>query len=57
LKAKLQLREGHPDQALPELLAAAGLRPGWKAAPAWLADACALLGFEDIRVEVERAAR
>jgi tetratricopeptide (TPR) repeat protein len=51
------LREGHPDKALPELLAATGLRPGWKAAAARLADACALLDFDDMRAEAEREAR
>jgi tetratricopeptide (TPR) repeat protein len=50
------LREGHPDQALPELLAATGLRPGWKAAATRLADACALLDFDDLRAEAEHAA-
>ena len=53
----LLLREGHPDKALPELLAAAGLRPGWKAPAARHADACALLDFDDLRAEAERAGR
>jgi hypothetical protein len=53
----LLLREGRPDQALPELLLAAGLRPGWKKAHARLADVCALMGYDDLREEAERAAR
>ena len=31
--------------------------PGWKAASARLADACALLDFDDMRAEAEHAAR
>jgi len=53
----LLLREGRPEKALPELLAAAGMRPNWKQAQARLADACALLGYDDLREEAERAAR
>ena len=53
----LLLREGRPEKALPELLAAAGMHPNWKQAQARLADACALLGYDDLREEAERAAR
>jgi tetratricopeptide (TPR) repeat protein len=53
----LLLREGRPEKALPELLAAAGMRPGWKQAQLRLADTCALLGYDDLRQEAERAAR
>jgi tetratricopeptide (TPR) repeat protein len=49
----LLLREGRPEQALPELLAAAGMRPGWKEARARLADVCAVLGYDDLREEAE----
>jgi tetratricopeptide (TPR) repeat protein len=52
----LLLREGRPETALPELLAAAGMRPGWKAAHARLADVCAVLGYDDLREETEHAA-
>lgn len=52
----LLLREGRPEQALPELLAAAGMRPKWKQAQSRLADVCALLGYDDLREEAERAA-
>lgn len=52
----LLLREGRPEQALPELLAAAGMRPGWRAVHARLADVCALLGYDDLREEAEHAA-
>lgn len=53
----LLLREGRPEKALPELLAAAGMRPDWKKAQTRLADACALLGFDDLREEAEAALR
>ncbi len=52
----LLLREGRPRMALPELLAAAGQRPGWKQAWARLADACALLDYDHLRAEAERGA-
>jgi tetratricopeptide (TPR) repeat protein len=51
----LLLREGRPEKALPELLAAAGLRPGWKQTHARLADACAVLDYDDLRAEAEHA--
>src|SRR5260370_17838460 len=44
----LLLREGRPEQALPELLAAAAIRPTWKQAQSRLADACALLGYDPL---------
>jgi tetratricopeptide (TPR) repeat protein len=53
----LLLREGRPAAALPELLAAAGMRPKWPQAQARLADVCALLGYDDLREEAERAPR
>jgi tetratricopeptide (TPR) repeat protein len=49
----LLLREGRPRQALPELLVATGRRPEQKAWWSRLADACALLGFDDLRQEAE----
>jgi tetratricopeptide (TPR) repeat protein len=53
---ELLLREGRPQKALPELLAAAGLRPGWRQAHARLADVCALLGYDEMREAAERGA-
>jgi tetratricopeptide (TPR) repeat protein len=50
---QLLLREGRPEQALPELLVVAGLRPGWKRAQIRLADVCALLGYDDLREATE----
>jgi tetratricopeptide (TPR) repeat protein len=50
----LLLQEGRPEKALTELLAAAGLRPGWSDARNRLADACALLGYDDMREDAER---
>jgi tetratricopeptide (TPR) repeat protein len=44
-------------QAYPFLLIAASRKPDWKAAQLRLADVCALLGFDDLRAEAERAAR
>jgi predicted Zn-dependent protease len=54
---EILLREGRPEKALPELLAATGMRPAWRDAQLRLADVCALLGFDDLRAEAERAAR
>ena len=51
------LRDGRTGEALRELLLAASLRPGWKAAQARLADACALLGYEDLYRAAQQAAR
>jgi tetratricopeptide (TPR) repeat protein len=52
----LLLREGRPEKALPELLAAAGMRPMWKEARTRLADVCAVLGYDDLREEAESPA-
>jgi tetratricopeptide (TPR) repeat protein len=52
----LLLREGRPEKALPELLAATGLRPEWRAAQDRLADVCALLGYDELREAAAAAA-
>lgn len=51
------LHRGQPLEALPELLAATALKPDRKEPQTRLADACALLGFDDMMQEAERAAR
>lgn len=53
----LLLRRGKPEQALPHLLIAASLRRGWPEARSRLADACALLGYDDLLQEAGRALR
>jgi tetratricopeptide (TPR) repeat protein len=64
---ELLLREGRPQKAFPELLAAAGMRPSAidrtqrgsehaRDAHERLAAACALLGFDDLRADAERVA-
>ena len=52
----LLLRSGRPLNAFPHLLRAAAVRPGWKQAQARLADVCALLDYDDLREQSERAA-
>jgi tetratricopeptide (TPR) repeat protein len=51
------LRDGRPQEAFNELFIAAALAPRHRPTQARLADVCALLGFETLRVEAERAAR
>lgn len=51
------LKDGRARDACGELLVAVALQPEMKAAQARLADACALLDFDDIREEAELAAR
>jgi hypothetical protein len=52
----LLLSSGRAANAFPHLLRAASVRPGWKAAQRRLADACALLDYDDLREQAERAA-
>ncbi len=51
------LRDGRAREALQELVIAASLKPSWKEAQQRLADACALLGYDTMQEEAERAAR
>jgi tetratricopeptide (TPR) repeat protein len=51
------LRDGRHQEALSELLLSTSLKPRWKEAQARLADVCALLDYDDLRREAERAAR
>lgn len=50
-------RDGQPQEALKELVMATSLKPEWKQARRRLADACALLGYDMMQEEAERAAR